>query len=154
MELRDAGKITRIGCSNFNAAQVSAACEVATVSYVQLPLNILGDGPTAEMQAVIEIQQIGIVAYNVLASGLLTGKYAEGARFSADDRRARLPAFQGENYLRALRKLGELRSLADAAGVSVAQYSIAWALSRPAVVATTLGIKNTRQLEENWVAIC
>ena len=154
MELREEGKILHIGCSNFNADQLQAACEVAPVSFVQLPFNILGDGPSPEMQATIKTHGIGIVAYNVLASGLLTGKYDEQSQFSADDRRSRLPLFQGGRYRRALGQVREIKQQAAEEGLTVAQHSIGWVLDRPAVVATVLGIKNTRQLEENWAAFC
>jgi aryl-alcohol dehydrogenase-like predicted oxidoreductase len=154
MELREEGKILHIGCSNFEASQVRAACEVAKVSFAQLPLNILGEGPTAEMQATLDSHGVGIVAYNVLASGLLTGKYNAQSKFPADDRRSRLPAFQGDLYQQALAQVAEMQPLAVKAGLSVAQYSITWALDHPAVVATILGIKSIGQLEENWAAFC
>lgn len=154
MDLREEGKIVHIGCSNFEAGQVRTACEVAKVSFAQLPLNILGEGPTTEMQATLESHGVGIVAYNVLASGLLTGKYNAHSTFSADDRRSRLPIFQGDRYRHALARVEEIRSDAAQAGLSVAQYSVAWVLDRRAVIATILGIKSTGQLEENWAAFC
>lgn len=154
MELREEGKILHIGCSNFEASQLRAACEVAKVSFAQLPLNLLGEGPSAEMQAALDDHGVGIVAYNVLASGLLTGKYHAQSRFSADDRRSRLPIFQGDRYRQALARVAEIQPLAVKAGLSVAQYSICRALERPGVVATILGIKSIGQLEENWAAFC
>lgn len=154
MELREEGKILHIGCSNFEVGQIRAACEVAKVSFAQLPLNILGEGPTTEMQATLESHGVGIVAYNVLASGLLSGKYNAHSTFSADDRRSRLPIFQGDRYRHALARVEEIQSVAAMKGLSAAQYSISWALECPAVVATILGIKSTGQLEENWAAFC
>src|SRR5690348_16088167 len=39
MKLKAEGRIGRIGCSNFSAAQIRAASDVSDVSLVQLPLN-------------------------------------------------------------------------------------------------------------------
>ena len=146
MELREEGKIHHIGCSNFEASQIRSACQVAKLSFAQLPLNILGEGPTAEMQATLDSHGVGIVAYNVLGSGLLTGKFNARSQFPADDRRSRLPIFQGDRYRHALARVEEIQSVAAMAGLSVTQYSIGWALERPAVIATILGIKSAGQL--------
>jgi len=81
MKLRDEGKINKIGCSNFNAAQLEKACSVANVSFVQLPYNILNNYFDMKIQKLCKQYNIKIVVYNVLANGLLTGKYNESSIF-------------------------------------------------------------------------
>jgi len=147
--LQGAGKIGWIGCSNFSAAQVRLACQVAEVSFVQLPLNILGEDMDSGMLEVVREKRIGVVAYNVLANGLLTGKYGQNARFPENDRRSRLPLFQGEAYWQALQRVREISSAAEAKELSCAQYSIAKVVERAEVTSAILGIKNRRQIEEN-----
>lgn len=149
MDLKDEGKLDRIGCSNFDAEQVHAACEVAEVSLVQMPINLLGDDLEPDLKGVVEDRGLGIVAYNVLQNGLLTGKYHEHSRFSDDDRRSRLPLWQGENYQEALRRVAEISARADSEGLTVAQYAIAGVLRQPGVVSAIVGIKSRAQLEEN-----
>jgi myo-inositol catabolism protein IolS len=148
-KLRDAGKIGQIGCSNFSAAQVRAACEVSEVSLVQLPMNLLGEDMDAAMAELVKKKSIGVVAYNVLANGLLTGKYDENSRFPPDDRRARLPLFQSDAYRSALRQMAGIAAAAAAENMTCAQYAISRVLRRPGVVSAILGIKNRRQIEEN-----
>lgn len=153
MALRDEGKIGRIGCSNFDAGQVRKASEVADVSFVQLPVNLLGEDLSDEMESVVEQHDIGVIGYNVLANGLLTGKYDENSRFPATDRRSRLPLFRGEAFRKALRRVGEISDRASREGLTPAQLSIAEVVRRPYVVSAILGIKSRVQLEENARAL-
>jgi aryl-alcohol dehydrogenase-like predicted oxidoreductase len=149
MQLKDEGKISCIGCSNFTVAQVRAASEVADVSLVQLPLNLLEDGLAAEMHDTLAAKDIGIVAYNVLAGALLTGKFNKYSRFPDNDRRSRLPMFQGDAFQQALQHVAEIAAKATEQGLTIAQYAIAGVLRCPRVVSAVLGIKNRAQLEEN-----
>jgi aryl-alcohol dehydrogenase-like predicted oxidoreductase len=148
-KLRDEGKIGYIGCSNFSAAQVKEACEVSEVSLVQLPMNLLGEDMDADMAEWVQMKSIGVVAYNVLANGLLTGKYNENSRFPSNDRRSRLPLFQGDAYRRALQQVADISAAAQAENLTCAQYAISRVLRRAGVVSAILGIKNSQQLEEN-----
>jgi aryl-alcohol dehydrogenase-like predicted oxidoreductase len=152
-KLQDSGKIGFIGCSNFNAGQVRLACEVADVTLLQLPVNILLEDLEPEMCQVIHDKNIGVVAYNVLANGLLTGKYGLDARFPKSDRRSRLPLFQGGAYRQAIQQVSEISELARTEGLTCAQYSIAKVVRRADVMSAILGIKNRKQMEENCAFI-
>jgi myo-inositol catabolism protein IolS len=148
-EMQNAGKIGWIGCSNFNAEQLNLACEVADVALVQLPVNILGEDLDPAIRQIVDDRDIGVVAYNVLANGLLTGKYGPKARFPESDRRSRLALFQGVAYLQALKQVHEISANASYEGLTCAQYSIAKVAKRTEVTSAILGIKNRQQLEEN-----
>jgi len=147
--LKAEGKIGYIGCSNFSAAQVRVACEVSEVSFVQLPMNLLGEDIDFQMVELIKEKAIGVIAYNVLSNGLLTGKYKTNSRFDEGDRRNRLPLFQGEAYLQALHQVTEITARAQAENLTCAQYSIASILKRDYVVSAVIGIKSREQIEEN-----
>jgi aryl-alcohol dehydrogenase-like predicted oxidoreductase len=113
-------------------------------------VNLLGEDITPEMAALVKEKEIRVVAYNVLANGLLTGKYNSFSRFSMNDRRARLPLFQGEMYRKALHKVAEFSDLAAAENLTCAQYAITTVLRRGDVASAILGIKNRAQIEENF----
>lgn len=147
--LQAAGKIGWIGCSNFRVDQVRLACQAAEVSYVQLPINLLGEDMDPEMMLLVHEQGLGVVAYNVLANGLLTGKYGPHVRFPENDRRSRLPLFQGEAYRQALQRVSEISAIAKAEELTSAQYSITKVVERVEVTSAILGIKNRKQIEEN-----
>ena len=152
-KLCDEGKIGQIGCSNFSASQVRVACEVSEVSFVQLPVNLLGEDIDLEMAKLVKEKAIGVVAYNVLANGLLTGKYNASSRFAQHDRRARLPLFQGETYRKALEQVAEISARAKTENLTCAQFAISSVLRSGDVVSAILGVKNREQIEENYSAI-
>ena len=143
------GKIMHIGCSNFNELQLRAACEVSDISLVQLPINLLGDSINSKIADFVKDRSIGLVAYNVLANGLLTGKYDKNSRFEFSDRRSRLPQFQGEMFLESLRQVEKISLKATINNMKCSQFSISQVLKFPNVVSVIVGIKNLEQLEEN-----
>jgi myo-inositol catabolism protein IolS len=147
--LQHIGKIGWIGCSNFSADQVRIASEVTEVSFVQLPLNILGQEMDPAMQKLVLDKRIDVIAYDVLAKGLLSGKFNTETRFLESDRRSRLPIFQGEAYRSALQRVQDFSSIASRSGMTCAQYSIMKILDLQEVRSVILGIKTRAQIEEN-----
>jgi aryl-alcohol dehydrogenase-like predicted oxidoreductase len=149
----DEDKIASIGCSNFTEKQLESACEVSNVQYVQIPVNILTGGISETYAEIISRYNVSIVAYNVLAYGLLTGKYDLKSKFKENDRRFRLPLFNGSQYIDALKRIEKLRGKAQNCNLSLAQYAIHWVLQQPNMLSAVLGIKNSRQIEENCQAL-
>jgi aryl-alcohol dehydrogenase-like predicted oxidoreductase len=150
-KLRAEGKIKLLGCSNFTADQIGRACQVAPVEYVQLQVNMLEGALASAMMDVCSRHQLRIVAYNVLAQGLLTGKYTQSSQFPPDDRRSRLPLFQGQQYQDALARAALIREDAALENLTTAQYAIRWVLRQPGVASAIVGIKSVRQLRENVI---
>ena len=96
-KLQDKDKIGLIGCSNFSEDQLKTAINHAEISLIQIPLNPLDSKPPDYLSTFCNENQIKIVAYNVLAFGLLTGKFKRAQDFPADDRRSRVDNFKKEN---------------------------------------------------------
>ena len=102
--------------------------------------------------------KIGFMAYGTLGFGLLTGAFNPGTTFVDWDWRSRgsafgLPLFQKEHFLKELQVVGRLKALAASYGKSVAQLAIAWVLSNPTVSVALVGMRNTRELDENVAAV-
>jgi aryl-alcohol dehydrogenase-like predicted oxidoreductase len=152
-KLRASGKIRSLGCSNYSAEQVAQACQAAKVEYVQLPINVLEGAPGQGMMEVCARHQLRIIAYNVLAQGLLTGKYTESSHFPPNDRRSRLPLFQGQQYRDALARSAHIREQAMSERLTATQYAIRWVLRQPHVASAIVGIKSVKQLDENAVGV-
>ena len=147
------GKISSIGCSNFTAKQLESACAVSDVKYVQIPVNILTGVISETFAEITSRHSVSIVAYNVLAYGLLSGKYDLNSKFKKNDRRNRLPLFQGSLYIDTLKRIEKLRGEAQNCNLTLAQYAIHWVLQQPNILSAVLGIKNPKQIEENWHAL-
>jgi aryl-alcohol dehydrogenase (NADP+) len=80
---------------------------------------------------------IGVIPYNPLAGGLLTGKHDRAAQPFADGRFALGNAgrlYQDRYWHdRELDTVDALRSVADAAGLSLTAMAVGWVLVNPAV---------------------
>lgn len=148
VRLMDAGKIGAIGLSNFPLAAIQRAAGLAQISAVQFRYNLLERGPEAELLPWCRKQGIGVLAYGPLAEGLLAGKYSAASRFGLDDRRSRLPHFQGDRLRQNLQIVERVRRAAESQGRTPAQIAVNWVLSRDAVTSAVVGVKNVKQLEE------
>ena len=153
MTYKSKGYIKEIGCSNFSLKELDEVCNYAEISFAQLPYNALSLNSLDIYKKVLKKNNIKVVAYNVLAHGLLTGKFDSSSSFPSNDRRSRLPIFNGESYKKALADVESLKILARSEGVSLSCYSIRQVLKHESVYSVITGIKNTAQLLENFSAI-
>ena len=153
LKIQNEGKIKSIGCSNFSAQQLRAACNISQVDYVQLPTNLLSGEIDSEVSNICTKNKIKVIAYNILENGLLAGKLDKDTNFPENDRRSRLPLFKGIEFINALNKVEELKIKAVENNSNLLQYSINWVLMQKNIASVIIGIKNRKQIEENCFAI-
>ena len=146
---KEDGKIRHIGLSNFTQKQIIQAAEYADISYVQAPMNILSSMRNKELRQFCVRHNIQFVAYNILASGLLTGKYEPNHQFPKTDRRHRLAQFQAEEMQNALNEIADIQKAVDWQDQTILSLAISWALAQADVKNIILGIKSLDQLEQN-----
>ena len=153
-----AGKARYVGCSNFHAYQVaralgrSEALGVARFDSVQPRYNLLFRQIERELLPLCREEGLGVIPYNPLAGGLLSGKHrretapAAGTRFALGTAAARYQ----ERYWheREFDTVEALRPLAAEAGLSPARLAIAWVLAEPAVTAPIVGASRPEQLDD------
>ena len=92
---------------------------------------------------------IGVIAFSPLSQGVLSGKYSAGAKAGtrAENPTGPLRASHVEpRVLAAVEKLGEI---ARARGQTLVQLALAWALRRPEMTSTLIGVRTLDQLKEN-----
>jgi len=147
------GKIGKIGCSNFSIDQIREASEVSDLSIIQMPINLLIGELSESYKTLCKDNKLSIVAYNSLASGMLTGKFSKDSTFFNNDRRSRLPLFQGKKFKSSLESVAKLESKAKKEGITLSQYAIKWTLNNDFVKSVIVGIKNSDQAEENISAV-
>ena len=152
-ELQERQLIAAVGVSNFSVPQIQMASRHCRVDYLQIPVNCLSPTEIDSFSPYCLANGISIVAYNVLARGLLTGKLTESESFPASDRRSRLPQFQRDALSLSLAEVRAVAESARVVGKSLVEYAFSWVLERPAVVSAIAGIKNSQQLRENWLAV-
>ena len=99
---------------------------------------------------------LGVIPYNPLAGGLLTGKYQGGAQ-PEDNTRFKLGT-AGSMYRnrywneRNFATIAQLHALADEAGVPLATLAVAWVMANPFVTAPLLGASRPEQLDATLAA--
>lgn len=152
LSLKNQGKIQHIGCSNFNLKQLQDANKIAPIDFLQIPINILAGLPESLLLKFCKDKNINIVAYNVLASGLLSGKYDENSKFNESDRRSRLESFSEINMKKNIARLKELKKLSELENSSILEHSLKWIFKNKSVQFAITGIKNKQQIEENIMA--
>ena len=147
------GKVRYFGASNHAAWQLcemlwlSDRNQVPRVVSSQIPFSLL----RREMQNDLpfcEQQRIGVTPYQSLQGGLLTGKYRRGQTPPADSRAMEKPDWIWKQDDALFDRLEAIAGLASAAGVPMAQYSLAWTLAQPAMSSLIVGVKKLEQLQE------
>lgn len=153
-----AGKVRYIGCSNFLAYQVARAIGrsevlgVARFDSVQPRYNLLFREIERELLPLCREEGIGVIPFNPIAGGLLSGKHnpeagpEEGSRFTLGTAADR---YQDRYWhARMFETVEQLRPLATEAGMSLPEISVAWVLANPAVTAPIIGASRPEQLDD------
>jgi len=152
-----AGKVRYVGCSNFLAYQVaraigrSEAMNIVRFDSVQPRYNLLFREIERELLPLCGEEGIGVIPYNPLAGGLLTGKHSrdagpeEGSRFTLGTAG---PRYQDRYWHEGMfETVEQIRPLAAEAGLPMPQLAVAWVLANPVITAPIIGASRPEQLE-------
>ena len=151
-ELVDEGKVRFIGSSNFDAALIAQADELARERswhrYVsaQNEYSLLERSVEAELIPSCERLEIGVLPYFPLASGLLTGKYRRGEPAPAGTRLVTRP---DRLTPEVFDRLDALEAFAKERGRTLLELAFAWLLGHPAVSSVIAGATKPEQVRAN-----
>jgi 1-deoxyxylulose-5-phosphate synthase len=150
------GKVRYIGCSNFLTYQLvravgrSETLGLSRFDSVQPRYNLLFRQVERELLPFCGEEGVGVIPYNPIAGGLLSGKHrrddppSEGGRFTLGNA-GRM--YQGRYWHdREFDTVDQLLAIAEEIGVSLVTLSIAWVLANEAVTAPIVGASNPDQL--------
>ena len=156
-DLLRAGKVRYVGCSNYPAWRLSAALSaserlgIARYDSVQPRYNLLYREIGTELIPLCRDRGLGVLVYNPLAGGFLSGKYAkgdapqDGTRFTLGTAgRMYQWRYWQEAQFGAVAELGKEVRSRDADLVTV---SIAWTLAQPGVTSAIIGASRPEQLD-------
>ena len=156
------GKVRYTGCSNFLTYQLvraigrSETLRLARFDSVQPRYNLLSRQIEQEMLPFCAEEGVGVIPYNPIAGGMLSGKHSrdapppEGTRFTLGS--------AGKDYQdrywhdREFDTVDVLRQLAGQAGVSLVTLSVAWVLANKAITAPIIGASRPEQLGSSLAA--
>ena len=160
-EIVSSGKALYWGTSEWSAAEIRAAWDIADRHHLHKPVMEQPQYNLLERRRVEHEYArlygdigLGLTTWSPLASGLLSGKYIDGV---PDDSRAALPGYE---WLRdALTdesrnaKVKQLAGIAQRLDATLAQLAIAWCASNPNVSTVITGASRVEQVHENLAAL-
>ena len=121
------------------------------MSSLQPPYSMLRREVEAETLPYCQKNNIGVIVYSPMQSGLLTGAWTKErhAALPADDwRREKNKQFQEPLFSRNLRLVEVLRGIGVKHGKSPGEVAIAWILRLPSVTAAIVGARKPGQLSQ------
>ncbi len=162
-DLVHSGKVRYVGCSNFLTYQLvraigrSETLGLARFDSVQPRYNLLFRQIEREMLPFCAEEGVGVIPYNPIAGGLLSGKHSrraappEGGRFTLGNAGGQYQ----ERYWhdREFDTVDALRSLAESAGVGLVTLAVAWVLTHKAITAPIIGASRPEQLDASLAAV-
>jgi len=147
--LKREGKIRWIGVSNFNVDQMKKAHGISPITSLQPPYSAIRRDIEDEVLPFCAANNIGVIVYSPMGSGLLTGKMSKKRieALPADDWRSRADAFKEPALSHNLAVAERLGAVALSHGRTTPEAALAWALHNPAVTAAIVGVRNAEQVE-------
>lgn len=148
-ECQKQGKIQYLGCSNFTEKMVLKSLKTHRLDFIQQPYNLIRKAYEAQLYKSFNNESMGTIIYDVLARGLLTGKYKKNIEFEENDTRSRDRYFNEPHFSIGLEMVKKLKNIAKFYNKSPAQLAIKWALGQSFVNCVLVGSKNVDQVIEN-----
>jgi len=147
--LKEQGKVRYIGVSNFNVKQMKRIQKIAPITSLQPPYSLLNRNIEDEVLSFCQQNNIGVINYSPMVSGLLTGKMtAERIKnLPEDDWRKRSPNFKEPKLSKNLKLVELLREIGKAHNVEPGVVAIAWTLRHPAITAAIVGARRPDQID-------
>ncbi|HET9639721.1 MAG TPA: aldo/keto reductase family protein [Allosphingosinicella sp.] len=152
------GKARYIGFSEWPVDKIRAAVEMAGVEKFvssQPQYSLLWREPEEEVIPLSAANGISQIVWSPLAQGVLTGKYRPGSpppgnsRATSEEMGGWMDRLLQRPVLEAVERL---KPIAAEAGLSLAQFALAWVLREPNVASAIVGASRPEQLAENAAA--
>lgn len=163
-DLVHSGKARYIGCSNYPAWLLTKALwtsdklGLARFDCVQPRYNLLFRHIEAELLPLAADQGIGVISYNPLAAGVLTGRYRagqaveEGTRFALLNNAGKV--YRARYWQEAqMQAVEQLKQICDERGLAITQVAVAWVLAQPAITSAIVGASKAEQLDQSLPAV-
>jgi aryl-alcohol dehydrogenase-like predicted oxidoreductase len=158
-ELKAAGKVREIGCSNFSAAQLDEARAAAQgpdeFRSVQNQFSLLWRDPEADgVLAACDRLEMAFLPFYPLANGLLTGKVRPGQPPPEGTRLAKMPPERSAHWLsdEFTARVASLLEFADEHDVSLLSLAFSWLLAHDQVASVIAGATSAEQVRANAAA--
>lgn len=153
LQIQKSGKVRYIGVSNYSVDQMKESLKYGQIVSLQPMYSMLERDIEKEILPFCIENNIGIICYSPLASGVLTGKYDENTKFEDWRGQGIIGNFTGDVFVSHIRKVKEITKIAQKYGKTTAQLAINWLLRQRGVTTAIVGVKNPNQVEQNTGAV-
>ncbi|WP_438479729.1 aldo/keto reductase [Oleiharenicola lentus] len=151
------GRVSRLGASNYTAAQLKRALALQgrlglkPFQVVQNNHNLAVRTVDDEMRQLCAAHGVAIITYSPLGAGYLTGKHRGGVE--AGSRFAVIPGHQ-DVYFNPLaeRRLARLQEVSVRNGLAMTHLALAWALHQRGVASVLIGGRTPAHLDQAFAA--
>jgi len=162
-DLVRSGKVRYIGCSNYRGYQLASALHlsdklnIARYDCIQPRYNVLFREFDNELLPYCQQEGVGVIAFNPLAGGFLTGKHKREAPPEAGGRFTLGAA--GERYRQRYWQeaqfdaVDRLKAFFEPRSKSLTQVAVAWVLAQPAITSAIVGATSVAQLDGSLPAV-
>ena len=155
-DLVRSGKVRYVGCSNYRAYQLAKALwtsdklGIARYDCIQPRYNLLFREIENEVLPLCQEEGVGVITYNPLAGGFLSGKHRReagpepGSRFTL--------GASGDLYRRRywqdaqFEAVDRFKAFFEKRGKPLVQVAVAWVLAQPAITSAIIGATKPEQL--------
>ena len=151
-ELVAEGKVRKFGLSNESAWGTAQWLKTAAdngwpkVETIQNEYSLLCRLFDTDLAELAHNEKVGLLAYSPLATGLLTGKYKNGA-VPAGSRKSIDPCLNGRATSRVWPAIGAYEEIANNHGLDLPLMALAWCCTRPFMASAILGATKSEQLK-------
>jgi 1-deoxyxylulose-5-phosphate synthase len=158
-DLVHSGKVRYIGCSNYLAWQLADALwtskllGISRFESVQPRYNILFRMIEDELIPLSQAHDVGVIVYNPLAGGVLTGRYRQSREVEPDTRFSLKNS--GQLYQRRywndamFDAVTHLSDFFTPRGKKLVHVALAWVLAQPGITSAILGASKPEQLADS-----
>jgi aryl-alcohol dehydrogenase-like predicted oxidoreductase len=156
------GKIRYLGCSNLPAWQLCRALWVSDKNgfqrfeSVQPEYNFGNRDIEAELFPLCADQGVGVIPYQILMGGVLTGTYDRSSDPGSDTHMASRHATRAKNTYwtdENFDRVDRMKGIASDLGCNVPQLVMAWVLSNPVITSVIVGSSRPEQVVKNGQAV-
>ena len=153
LQIQKEGKIRYIGVSNYSVDQMKESLNYGQIISLQPMYSMLERDIEKESLPFCVENDIGIICYSPLASGVLTGKYDENTKFQDWRGQGIIGNFTGDVYVSHIKKVKNLKKIAQKHDKTLAQLAINWLLHQKGVTTAIVGVKNPDHVEQNMSSV-
>ena len=158
-----AGKVRYVGCSNYPAWRLGqalrAADQLGVPGYVSVQprYNVLYREIETELLPLVNEEGLGVLVYNPLAGGFLSGKYRkgqdpqEGTRFTLGNAAERYQSRYWHDV--QFDAVETLKAVVEGKGLSMVSVAVAWVLEQAGITSAIIGASRPDQLDVNLAAL-